>query len=739
METLHFKISSGLKDIIGRELINDKNIAIFELVKNSYDAGARNVTITFDDENEQPYISIKDDGCGMNKDDLINKWLFVAYSEKKNQSYRDKMKRNIAGAKGVGRFSCDRLGTNACIVSKVENETVQHRIFIDWNDFEQNAKDNFADINISYSDALLDNNTSGTEIIINNLRENWNRNDLLSLKKALTQLVNPTSTESYDVFNLYLNVPREIEKDNIEKLKQDFKNKDIVNGLIKNEIFDIVREKTSQIHVEISEDGKTITSVLTDRGTQIFTTIEKNEFTLKNIVCDLYFLNRSAKLTFSKRVGVDSVNYGSIFVYKNGFRVYPYGEPGKDFFDIDQRKSQGYKRYFGTRELMGKIEINGVDNDLVETSSRNNGFIQSAHLEQLKEFFYEYILKPLEKYVVNITNWGDTDNFFDSAKNIVKYDGVAEIIKKIKTRSKTEAYISVEYAEDLFEILSNYNSSTSVDKKLDDIAASTDDTEVKKKIDDVKKHTKRLEQDIKKKNDEIEKVESEKERAEEELETTKKQAELLSARADLTAQEAIDAMHVIKVYADSIDSYIAEIFEDINDRNDDDTKECLLKISQLCDKIKNCYNLVVNSHYSVNSEYVDTDIFDFLNTYKSIKDDGLTIEIFNKLHYNPMIKINLLEFSIIIDNLVNNSIKANAKKIVFTIDKVNDQICIHCKDDGYGIKPGTDVSRMFEVGYSKTEGSGIGLSTVESYLRKIGGCVKYNPDYKEGFEVTLFF
>ena len=64
---------------------------------------------------------------------------------------------------------------------------------------------------------------------------------------------------------------------------------------------------------------------------------------------------------------VEAVNYGSIFVYKNGFRVYPYGEPGSDFFDIDQRKQQGYKRFLGTRELIGQIEINGDKNNLVET------------------------------------------------------------------------------------------------------------------------------------------------------------------------------------------------------------------------------------------------------------------------------------------------------------------------------------------------------------------------------------
>lgn len=48
---LHFKVSTGLKDIIGRELITNELVAIFELVKNSYDAGAKNIEITIDSFN----------------------------------------------------------------------------------------------------------------------------------------------------------------------------------------------------------------------------------------------------------------------------------------------------------------------------------------------------------------------------------------------------------------------------------------------------------------------------------------------------------------------------------------------------------------------------------------------------------------------------------------------------------------------------------------------------------------
>ena len=81
---LNFKVSSGLKNIIGRDLIINDTVAIFELVKNAFDADAKKVQLYFDKDR----IIIIDDGHGMTHDDLVNKWLFVAYSEKKKEILR---------------------------------------------------------------------------------------------------------------------------------------------------------------------------------------------------------------------------------------------------------------------------------------------------------------------------------------------------------------------------------------------------------------------------------------------------------------------------------------------------------------------------------------------------------------------------------------------------------------------------------------------------------------------------
>ena len=154
---MQFKISSALKNLVGKDLITNDYTAVFELVKNSYDAHATKVEITFSEDK----IIIADNGKGMSFEDLKNKWLFLGYSAKKDgtedqninkqKSYRDKIKRYYAGAKGIGRFSCDRLGKYLTLITKTSKSSIAEQIVINWNDFEVDQNKEFAHINVEYA------------------------------------------------------------------------------------------------------------------------------------------------------------------------------------------------------------------------------------------------------------------------------------------------------------------------------------------------------------------------------------------------------------------------------------------------------------------------------------------------------------------------------------------------------------------------------------------------------------
>lgn len=745
-EELHFKVSAGLKNIIGKELINDKFIAIFELVKNSYDAGAKVVTIKFENiYSDKSTIYIIDDGKGMSKQEIIDKWLFVAYSEKKNNTYRDniKFRRNYAGAKGVGRFSCDRLGETVELLSKTNKDIKVNRVKINWNEFENVDTEEFQNIEVLYDETqsnLLSD--QGTIIKIYGLREKWNRNELLQLKKSLTQLVNPEANENYDMFSIILDVEEEKENDRKKSENENVYDKDIVNGMVINHVFDVLNIKTTKITAAISKDGKKITTILNDRGIPLFEIEEKNKYGIKDIKGTIYSLNRAAKINFTKMMGIESVNYGSVFIYKNGFRVYPYGEPEKDFMNIDRRKAQGYNRYLGTREICGRIDIFGDNKGFVETSSRNNGFISSYETDELEDFFYEYLLKPLEKYVVNIIHWGEEVIDSESlATTMDAYDDLEAVLKKIKARFKPESLLKATYNEELTEVILEHTKKkrqSEIDK-LKKIAREKDDLELLKQANRVEKETKELKKEVSENRKDLQQAVMEHEKTKKALEVTRKQVGVLQSKADVSVDNAIDAMHIMKTYADSIDSNISEIVDMVREGEEiDDILPVFHEIRQTCSKILNTYNLVINTEYKADTGNKKMDIVKFTKTYvKKQWIHKLPVEINGVDSMETM--FNPLEFSIIIDNIADNAKKANASKLQIIFENNKNGNCIRWIDDGYGVQPDVDVSKMFEQGFTTTKGTGIGLYTVQKYANKMNANVTINNEYRDGFELLMRF
>lgn len=530
MDELRFKISSALKDLVGKDLITSDNVAIFELVKNSYDAYASKVDITFADDK----IIITDNGKGMSFDEIKNKWLFLGFSEKKDSSdvdekqhsYRDNIKRYYAGAKGIGRFSCDRLGRFMTLTTCIENSKTADRIYVDWKEFEKDQNIEFKDVTVGHEKVSIPSTIPqqmghGTIIEITGLHDEdtpWTRKHLLELKRSLEKLINPISETNDFAIEIICKREEAEDKRQIEAGKGYDRN--IVNGILKNSIASIIKLKTTQIDVRLGHN--VITTTLSDRGVDIYRIREENKDykLLEDATVTLSFLNRAAKYNFHRIMGIEVVNYGSVFLFRNGFRILPFGETGDDSWKLDFRAQQGYNRYLGSRDLLGRVDIHTerVD-ELKEVSSRDGGLVDTPMSRQVMKLF-ETAHRRLERYVAGVL-WGEAflkNDYYASEeigkeerKKLQSVDKDAEspdyvldsslgskidFVKLIKSLSSDDNVEILYYNTELANILGEQFSTNAIKPQfisdLEQIAQKTGDDALLQKIEEARQRIEEL-------------------------------------------------------------------------------------------------------------------------------------------------------------------------------------------------------------------------------------------------------
>lgn len=797
-----FKVSSELKNILGRDLITNSNIAVLELVKNSYDAHASEVKISFLDDT----LVISDNGKGMSEEDVINKWLFVAYSAKsdgtEDKNYRNTIKRKYAGAKGIGRLSCDRLGRFLTLTTKSNSDNHAIELYIDWNDFELNSKDEFNHIPVKHSvissSPYFPEGTTGTVLKFTGLHDKWDATAILRLKKSLEKLINPFS--GADEFKIIFDVPSEIDhdKEKIEECAQlkamwdkltpykqretIDKERSIINGPLINSIAETLNLKTTRIDSTIK--GNRIFTKLSDRGITIYEIEEYDKYPLlEDVSISLFYLNQQAKYNFSILMGTPQVNYGSVFLFRNGFRIMPYGEFRDDSWGLDQRVQQGYNRVLGTRQILGRVDVETEDKEAFkEVSSRDGGLIKTPSYQQLLEYFNS-IHRRLERYVVGVL-WGeaflrkdyfqkkeialdirnklqgaekDSDNMEHVLTNI---GSKIDFLQLVKSLVNDESINLLSYNEDLANIVSDVDDTEIIQGHMIDdfrkIANKTNDAKLlqnlsdfEKQIDELRRQKVEAEKRVKEEREraivaakkaaeERKKRQAEEEKrkkAEEELEQKTKQNLFLQSVGSLDLDRILKFHHDIRIHSSTISNTISRILKLLHKGilKLENLESQIERIGRANDKVMSIAQFATKANFSVAADSIEADLVEYI--YQYVND--VLPEFYDdcKLNCQPngcskIMSFKPLEVSLIIDNLLSNAIKANATSFDLLFHDADAKIVMTISDNGRGIdKSIPNPESVFEKGFTTTNGSGLGLYNIETYVRnQLGGSINLDKD-----------
>ncbi len=753
-----FRVSTGLKDLIGRELITNDFVAVFELVKNSFDAHATEVRLVF----EEDRIVISDNGKGMSRTDMLEKWLFVAYSAKKDgtedDDYRTKVrdrKRHYAGSKGVGRFSCDRLGNWLGLSSRAESQPVQI-LEIDWTQYERDAKQEFGDVQFKLVNASdfpdpdeKPEGETGTILEITRLRSKWPRKKLLTLKRELAKLINPFS-DGPQKFQIELIAPAEKDEDQRQMTRPSRRRQEsgaifVVNGKVENTILDVLKKRTTSINIRIIEAGTIIESNLNDRGEPIYRIREDNPYHRLNeteLEVEIYFLNRGAKKLFAHRMGLPSVQFGSIFLFRNGFRVFPIGQENDDFFGLSRRKQQGMRRFLGTRDLIGRVELRGVDG-FDEATSRDQGLIQTQQVEELITCVRDKCVRRLERYVVDIT-WKDQFDKDVADTSRMKLDGSSALITQLVSRlAATQGVKLVDYNPDLVRIIDDKSSAFENSlKALEVLAEKTGDNALLVRIKKAASRIKVLQAAEAEAREAGRRAEVRADAAEgaaslaqakysEERERNK----FLIAAASLDHDTILNLHHQIIMHASDVHLGVKRMMGKLRTGRSihrDDWIDFLDRVSFRNSQILTASRFATKDGYKQQSAKQNADlavyIYDYITTVSSlwaprgiginVRHDGKRLE----RSFRP------IEIGIVIDNLVSNAAKARATKIEFLLEVTkgpSPALSITVADNGTGWPSSLDpVDRALEKGATTTDGSGLGLYHLKSVVEGLGGLVE---------------
>jgi signal transduction histidine kinase len=372
------KFSTQIIKRLGEELNPSVDQSILELVKNAYDADAKNCIVELDNITDKGgTIKIKDDGDGMDSKDIIDGWLVLGESSKSIYK-RTSLGRIPAGSKGLGRLAALRMGHIAELESvPKKNKSFKYELEIDWDKFDEVKL--VEDILLSVNKLKVSSNTSqGTTVSIKNLKQRIGVREVKKIARGLILLADPFDDDP-NSFRPTLK-------------SEEFKE---MERLVSRRYFD---EAEYHLIASVNSDGLAEAAVLDYKGNELYKANHEvlsekrknNRYECPPISFDLwaFILNAS---TFSTRpISLGEIQewlgeFGGIHLYENGLRVNPYGNPGNDWLDMNLSRTRSPEERPSTNNSIGVVRIKDSKGLLSQKTDRS-GFIENDVFHEIKSF-----------------------------------------------------------------------------------------------------------------------------------------------------------------------------------------------------------------------------------------------------------------------------------------------------------------------------------------------------------------